>query len=349
MSHRYARSTLMRMGPVVLVALVSTLPARPSLAAQQLQAPSTSEGIKVAEESYYGALFEQAIRHLNDYLARQDLINAERVDGLKLLGSCWIALGEREKARAAVEEILALEPDFLIDPDTVPPGLLQVYFRVLDDQGKLALRRGIRSVAVLDLTNSSVTARDDMDPLRQGLADAMITCLAADTCLVVVERERLEYLRKEIGLQRTSEFDQETAVTVGKLIAAQLLLMGGFTRIGDKVRIDVRLVRTETSQVVWTQSAEGTIAKIFALVEKIAKPAGEFICQRPLPGPSKQDASYQALLAYSRGLDFLDRGEMNEAYKSFQVALETSPDFEKARRRMRQLAPLLASQQTGER
>ena len=57
---------------------------------------------------------------------------------------------------------------------------------------------------------------------------------------------------------------------------------------------------------------------------------------------SKTDADLRALFEYGEGLAYLDRGKYDEARAHFAQALKYSPNYEKAKRRHRQVMPLLA-------
>ncbi|MBD3334258.1 MAG: tetratricopeptide repeat protein [Candidatus Eisenbacteria bacterium] len=298
--------------------------------------------LETARRDYYSTDFHKALQHVDTYLSQQDLLPAERIAGLQLKGMCHIALRDSTGARRTIEAILEEDPSYRVDPDVVPPGLLRVYYRVLRDRGELSIPEGIRSVAVLYLTNSSVTEHEQMDPLRQGLADAIITDITGATDVRVVERERLEYIRTEIMRQQTVEFDQTTAVRAGRLLGAQSFLFGSFTRIGDELRLNARLVETETGEILKAHLVEGEMDEIFDLVHQLSRHAVEdlgALYNRPL---SQQDADLKAFLEYAEGLTYLDRGDYDEARAHFEKALEYSPDYAKAERRYRQVLPLMA-------
>src|SRR5207245_76973 len=73
-------------------------------------------------------------------------------------------------------------------------------------------------VAVLYFDNN--TGDPAMDALQKGLADMMITDLAAVDGVTVVERSRLQAVVGELALQRGKYFDQQTAVKLGKGVGA---------------------------------------------------------------------------------------------------------------------------------
>ncbi len=87
--------------------------------------PYLLEGRELAK----AARFAEAIAQLK--VARQvpDLDPAQRVEVLELLGRCEVAEGHRDEADAAYAELLGLEPDFELAPDT-SPKVLELFEKV---------------------------------------------------------------------------------------------------------------------------------------------------------------------------------------------------------------------------
>jgi TolB-like protein len=125
------------------------------------------------------------------------------------------------------------------------------------------------TLAVLYFDNRTGSA--DYDALGKGLAAMMITDLAAVEELQVVEREHLEEMLKELERQRSSYFDQSTAVKAGKLVGAQYILAGQITAVKPRVRLDTRVIDVETSRVVKTAQVTGDEDRFFELQQKLAR------------------------------------------------------------------------------
>ena len=71
-----------------------------------------------------------------------------------------------------------------------------------------------KRVAILYFDNN--TKDGDLDLLRKGMADMLITDLSGVDGMTVVEREKLEALLAELKLQRSKYFDAKTAVKLGR-------------------------------------------------------------------------------------------------------------------------------------
>ncbi len=57
--------------------------------------------------------------------------------------------------------------------------------------------------------------------------------------------------------------DDDYALQTGKLLGAKYLLFGSLSKIGEQIKISCRLIETETSQIVYTESARGMYAALF--------------------------------------------------------------------------------------
>ena len=128
------------------------------------------------------------------------------------------------------------------------------------------------TVAILYFTNSALVRHQEYQPLSKGIAEMLITELSASPALQVVERSQLQSLLDEQNLGTSGRVDQETAVRIGKLLGAKHLLMGGFvidTR--GKLRLDLRAVDTETSQVVYVETVSGKAEEVLDLIADLGK------------------------------------------------------------------------------
>src|SRR5215475_8911258 len=102
----------------------------------------------------------------------------------------------------------------------------------------LASAAQARTVAVAYFDNTSKDP--ELEPLRKGLADMLITDLAHLKSIKVVERDRLNEVLKEIKLSKSAFIDPATAQKLGKGLAAEYLMTGGYLVAAGKMRIDAR-------------------------------------------------------------------------------------------------------------
>jgi len=66
-------------------------------------------------------------------------------------------------------------------------------------------------------------------------------------------------------------FDQSTVSRIGKLVGAHNLLLGSYFKIGQTLRIDARIVETETGRILSSVAREGQPDDLTALVTAIGE------------------------------------------------------------------------------
>ncbi len=125
-----------------------------------------------------------------------------------------------------------------------------------------------KTVAVLYFDNR--TGRSDYDALGKGIASMMISDLSSVSQIQLVERDRLQDLVKEMDQQHTTYFDTTTAQKVGKLAGAEYVVVGSFATLRPQMRIDTRVVRVQTGEIVKSAQVTGKEDDFFELEQKLA-------------------------------------------------------------------------------
>jgi TolB-like protein len=214
------------------------------------------------------------------------------------------------------------------------------------------------TVAILYFNNGSFgPGAKDYDNLGRGIADFLITEMAGNPGIRVVERDRIAQITAEQDLGASNRIDPETAVRLGKLLGAQYLVTGGFiaTPKGE-VRLDARAIQTESGRILHTESvtdkADNFVDLISALAGRLntgmrlpALPGGGAAAPSGGAGDGDRGAApassapaakpkkppFQAVMLYARAIAAKDRGNTNEAVTLFRQSLEKFPEFDKAK------------------
>ncbi len=204
---------------------------------------------------------------------------ASRNSALTALASIYLATSKPREARLTFMELFAADPTAEIDePDRLAPPVTKLFYTMRDSlmmsNGQVA-PPDVRTVAFGDMENNSlVKGKYDLDAFSRGLVQVMITDLRKVTPLKIVDRQRLAVLREEIGLNSNNElFSKEQAAKTGKLTGAQSFLFGQIMQVEDKkIRLDIRWVKTETSEVLLSEGIEAKIGSsedLFKLEQKV--------------------------------------------------------------------------------
>jgi curli biogenesis system outer membrane secretion channel CsgG len=197
------------------------------------------------------------------------------------------------------------------------------------------------TLAVLYFTNGALVDHDAYGPLSKGMAEMLITELAQNAGVRVVERDRIQSLIEEQNLQTSDRVDKETAVKLGKTLGARHMLMGAFV-IDPKqnMRIDIRAVNTETSAIDHVETVSGKADRLLELVIQLGQKLNgglklpELKVASVTAPAAKSPNQFKALMAMSRALEAEDRNQVAEAKTEYRAALALNPDFSQARVRL---------------
>ena len=91
--------------------------------------------------------------------------------------------------------------------------------------------------------------------------------------LSVVERQKLHLAVEELRLGSSALADESTRLRLGKITGARQMVFGGYLTVGNRVRMDLRLVDVETGKVLRTASQTGPAGGIDALLGLCGKTA----------------------------------------------------------------------------
>ncbi|MCY1076761.1 CsgG/HfaB family protein [Archangium lansingense] len=198
------------------------------------------------------------------------------------------------------------------------------------------------TVAVLYFDYEGPTA--EMQLLKKGLAQMLISDLSsAHEPVQLVERDRLQQVMDELELNQSNKFDQATANKVGKLLGARYLVMGGYFDVMNTLRVDARVVETETGRIIRAVGAQSTPEKFLAIEQELvlelravfeeltASEAGSGKAPvKPKPVSKPRKLTRDTALRYARALDAKDRKDLAEAKKELTAVVKAQPDFQLA-------------------
>lgn len=108
-----------------------------------------------------------------------------------------------------------------------------------------------QSTIVADL----VDVRYCVSELGAVVSDSLATQLVGAGQFRVQERRLLMRILEEQNLKMSDLFDPATAAEVGALAGVQTIVLGTMTRIGDSVRVNLRLIQIETGEAITATNA----------------------------------------------------------------------------------------------
>ncbi len=318
-----------------LAALLLALPT-------QAQDAALQQGI----EAYQAADYDTARGLLTGVVAEESDKEVLK-EALRYLAHLHIAEEDNVAARAAIDQLLSLEPPLVeLSSDVDPPDVMHIYWQARGDLlGSPAVERpdpGMKTLAVMDFANTSVDEYERFEAMEQGFASMMVHDLQGATGLKVVERERIRWLLDELELQRDDGLvDQESAVETGRLLGVNAVLFGSFMVHGKRMWLTARLVSVETGEILLVEQIEGKRDDFMDLASTLAARVADAIDVEISQETRGETRSPDAQLAFSRGLKLIDEGRYEQAHAAFIEALAHDPDYALARQRAESLKPYL--------
>lgn len=218
-----------------------------------------------------------------------------------------------------------------------------------------------KTIAVLYFENNSVVDKDKLDPLKKGLADMMITEMTKVNGIKVVERQRIQSIIEELNLNETEMVDKATTQKMGQLLGAQVMLFGGFSNLfNDKLRIDVRIVRTETGETLKAEEETGELDEFLTMLQSLVKKiASDLEVKLSSEDEDRleatKDGNFDGYVTFAQALNFEDQGKKLErqgkkseakaafenAKSMYQKAWDESEGYEPAKHKVEEMAMLI--------
>lgn len=191
----------------------------------------------------------------------------------------------------------------------------------------------------------------NLSVLKKGLAAMLINGVSpVSKTVTIVERERLESVLSELELAQSDKVDSSTAAKIGKLTGARYIVLGSFFDLFGTLRIDARLIKVETGEILGTVGREGPMNDFFALRTSLVDDLNRTIATLDMsqaasatPTKTAKPKSVQAkastvnpkkpapkittatIVTYSKALDAKDNGDTKRAKELAQAVQTQNP------------------------
>ncbi len=284
------------------------------------------------------------------------LLAADNVVGPLVVGSCQESAGRYDLAVVTYNDFVAQH--------ATAAGLAAVRARA-----QLALRAGAEQTARQALAHEAELAQQppapstlavlplviagdsSVQPLARGLAELITTDLAVIRTLRLLERLQIGTVLDELKLAESARVDPATAARVGRLLRAERMVQGvaaippqGTMRLSASVVTGTGVVRSAGAVTGPFKSLLGLEKElVFDLSGQLGIQLTPSERERILKqGPR----NLAAFLAYSEGLDAMDRGDYAAAAQRFGAAAHADPSFSAAKDGQEAAQATPAAQQT---
>jgi eukaryotic-like serine/threonine-protein kinase len=188
-----------------------------------------------------------------------------------------------------------------------------------------------RSVAVMTFAN--ITREPSDDWIGTGIAETVSSDLKNIHGLTVIGRARVYDALRNLG--SNSSLDDTLAIDIGRRLGATWVVVGGFQKLGEVVRITAHFLDIATGTVKRTVKVDGRVTEIFALQDKIVYELSQGL-NLVLRGTEiaeierRETKSVEAYESFARGmmnLRLASRDSIERAIAAFENATHHDPEY----------------------
>jgi DNA-binding winged helix-turn-helix (wHTH) protein/TolB-like protein/lipoprotein NlpI len=192
------------------------------------------------------------------------------------------------------------------------------------DAGLATASAPVRSVAVLPFR--VLSSEKDDEYLSLGLADALITSLSHTRQIIVRQTSAVSKYAKA----------EKDPLEAGREQGVEAVLDGQVQRIGERVRVTARLVRTSDGAPLWADRFDEQFTHIFTVEDAIAGKVAQAMLQTMTSGAGQQQftrrhtENNEAYQAYLKGRHFWNKRtttSFRNAVAHFEQAIRLDPNY----------------------
>lgn len=181
----------------------------------------------------------------------------------------------------------------------------------------------MRRIAVLPFASLSPDPNDEY--FADGMTEEIISTLSKIGRLKVIARTSV--MRYKGGVKTVDQIGQE--------LMAGTVLEGSVRKAGDRVRITVQLIDSQTNDHLWSESYDRKLNDVFAIQSDISRTVADslkvkLLSQEQQSIEQRKTGNPQAYVLYLKGRSFFSkrtRENIKEAIKYFEQATALDPNF----------------------
>src|SRR5213596_4161000 len=193
---------------------------------------------------------------------------------------------------------------------------------------RVSARKIDKSIAVLPFQNLSNEKENAY--FADGIQDDVLTNLSKIGDMKVISRTSVMPYRGKASNVRE----------IGKALGVGAILEGSVRRVGNRVRVNVQLICTETDEHLWAEDYDRDLTDVFAIQTDLSQKIARELQAKLSPTEKAQierkpTENNEAYLAFVEGHDLLTRpdklrADTEKAEQLFERATRLDPNFAKA-------------------
>ncbi|MDQ3668540.1 MAG: tetratricopeptide repeat protein [Acidobacteriota bacterium] len=195
----------------------------------------------------------------------------------------------------------------------------------------LSPQPGKKAVAVMYFNNLSNS--NELNWLRAGLADMLITGLSRSKKLTALSRQQLHLLLERVGHKPEDKIPLDKALEIARKSQGEALVLGSFARLGEKVRIDVQLYNVADGQLLAAENlTTDNLDQILTQIDTLSYKLATHLGAAPV---AKEDAELARVMTnnldayryYSLALEQIQMFQFADAIALLEKAIALDPQF----------------------
>ena len=126
---------------------------------------------------------------------------------------------------------------------------------------------GKKTVAILDFEGRGISQME-----AATLTDRLMSEMVATDAVILVERNQMNEIMEEQGLQQSGCTSAECAAEVGALLGVQNMVSGSFGKLGNTYTVDAKMFSVETGATIRSSSKthKGEVDGLLTIIEIVA-------------------------------------------------------------------------------
>ncbi|MEA1880912.1 MAG: CsgG/HfaB family protein [Candidatus Marinimicrobia bacterium] len=138
---------------------------------------------------------------------------------------------------------------------------------VINAETSAQLAEGKQTVAVLDFEGRGISQME-----AATLTDRLMSEMVSTDAVIMVERNQMNEILEEQGLQQAGCTSAECAAEVGALLGVQSMISGSFGKLGNTYTVDAKMFSVETGQTTRSVSKtyKGEVDGLLPIIEVVA-------------------------------------------------------------------------------
>ena len=124
-----------------------------------------------------------------------------------------------------------------------------------------------KTIAIMDFGNT--TGDKKLTKWGKDCAELLTLKLSTDDRFNLVERKEIDKILEEVQLNRSGYVNTKNAIKIGRMLGAQIMVLGILLDVNSHLRLDIHLVEPESGKIVKAEVVEGTSSNLKEMERKL--------------------------------------------------------------------------------